>query len=180
MRRFVLGWKMLGHEQRLEAHIVNYADDFVICCRGKADKAMAAMRDMMERLKLTVNEEKTQLCRLPEETFDFLGYTFGRCYSRQTGRAYLGTRPSKKSIKRMCDEISEVTDRPNHVWRPRTGRGQTQPEAGRLGELLLSGASQSEPIRPSNTHVRNGSASGCVGKHKVRGKGCTLSRRVPA
>src|SRR5271169_6540165 len=31
MRRFVLGWKVLGHEKCLDAHIVNYADDFVIC-----------------------------------------------------------------------------------------------------------------------------------------------------
>src|SRR6188768_2366079 len=28
MRRFVLGWRALGHGQRLDAHIVNYADDF--------------------------------------------------------------------------------------------------------------------------------------------------------
>src|SRR5215213_4523445 len=52
MRRFIVGWKVLGHEQRLDAHIVNYADDFVICCRGTADEAMAAMRDMMSKLRL--------------------------------------------------------------------------------------------------------------------------------
>ncbi len=34
MRRFVLGWKRLGHEKRLGAHIVSYADDLVICCKG--------------------------------------------------------------------------------------------------------------------------------------------------
>ena len=89
MRRFVLGWKTLGHHQRFRARIVNYADDFVICCRGPADEAAAAMRDMMRRLKLTVNESKTTLCRVPDQTFDFLGYAFGRCYSPQTGRAYL-------------------------------------------------------------------------------------------
>src|SRR2546422_10030045 len=66
MRRFILGWKKLGHERRLDAHLVNYADDFVICCRGSAKQAMAAMRDMMAKLKLTVNEKKTRLCRLPE------------------------------------------------------------------------------------------------------------------
>ena len=85
MRRFVMGWKAFGHEQRLDAHIVNYADDFVICCRGTAAEAMTAMRGMMQRLKLTVNEAKTHLCQMPEETFDFLGYTFGRCYSPRTG-----------------------------------------------------------------------------------------------
>src|SRR5207253_3874848 len=66
MRRFVLGWKTLGHEQRLDARIVNYADDFVICCRpGRAAEAMAAMRQMMERLRLTVNEEQTRRWLLP-------------------------------------------------------------------------------------------------------------------
>jgi group II intron reverse transcriptase/maturase len=87
MRRFVLGWKALGHERRFDAHIVNLADGFVICCRGTATPAMTAMRNRMAKLKLTVSEAKTRLCRLPDETFDFLGYTIGRCYSKQTGKA---------------------------------------------------------------------------------------------
>jgi len=111
MRRFVLGWKKLGHEQRLKAYIVNYADDLVICCRGRAEEALATMRDMMSKLKLTVNEKKTRVCKLPEEEFDFLGYTFGRCYSPKTGRAYLGTTPSKKRVQRICETISEETRR---------------------------------------------------------------------
>jgi group II intron reverse transcriptase/maturase len=111
MRRFVLGWKKLGHEKRLEARIVNYADDLVICCCGRAEEALAIMRDMMSKLKLTVNETKTRVCKLPEEKFDFLGYTFGRCYSSKTGRAYLGTIPSKKRVIRLCEAISEMTGR---------------------------------------------------------------------
>jgi RNA-directed DNA polymerase len=111
MRRFVLGWKKLGYEKRLRACIVNYADDLVICCRGKADEALAAMRPMMSKLKLTVNEAKTRVCKLPEEKFDFLGYTFGRCYSPRTGRAYLGTVPSKKRVIRICQAISNETGR---------------------------------------------------------------------
>src|SRR6202044_1396125 len=66
MRRFIRGWKTGGHQQRLASHIVNYADDFVICCRAGADEAMATMRSMMSKLKLTVNETKTQLCVLPD------------------------------------------------------------------------------------------------------------------
>ncbi len=111
MRRFILGWKVLGHETRLRASIVNYADDFVICCRGTADEAMAAMRGIMEKLKLTVNETKTHVCHLPEETFDFLGYTFGRFYSTRTGGPYLGVRPSRKSIQKISRTISELTGR---------------------------------------------------------------------
>lgn len=109
MRRFVLGWKALGHEARLDAHIVNYADDHVICCRGTAEEAARRMRIMMRRLKLTVNEAKTRVCRLPDESFNFLGYTIGRCYSPKTGRSYIGTRPSKERIKRLCRAISEKT-----------------------------------------------------------------------
>lgn len=111
MRRFVLGWKKLGHEKRLQAYVVNYADDFVICCRGTAGEALTTMREMMSKLKLTVNESKTRVCCLPEEKFDFLGYSFGRCYSTKTGRAYLGTVPSKKRVQRICRAISEETGR---------------------------------------------------------------------
>src|ERR1700687_4431862 len=111
MRRFVLGWKQLGHEQRLKARIVNYADDLVMCCRGRGEPALATMRDMMQRLRLTVNESKTRVCKLPEEKFDFLGYTFGRCYSPQTGRAYLGTTPSQQRVPRICATISSETGR---------------------------------------------------------------------
>lgn len=109
MRRFILGWKRLGYEQVFGASIVNYADDLVICCRRRADEALVAMRRVMQKLKLTVNEEKTRLCRVSREHFDFLGYTFGRCYSTKTGRAYLGTKPSKKSIRRVKAAISEAT-----------------------------------------------------------------------
>ena len=111
MRRFVLGWKKLGHERRLKAYVVNYADDLVICCRNRAEEALVKMRNMMSKLKLTVNDTKTRVCKLPEEQFDFLGYTFGRCYSPKTGRAYLGTTPSKKRVQRICKTISQETGR---------------------------------------------------------------------
>jgi group II intron reverse transcriptase/maturase len=119
MRRFVLGWKTLGHERRLDAKLVNYADDFVICCRGTGEQAMAAMRGMMATLKLTVNETKTRLCRLPEETFTFLGYTIGRCYSPRTGCAYIGTYPAAKKVKKLIAEISRLTER-RTTWREPT------------------------------------------------------------
>src|ERR1700681_1894075 len=99
MRRFVLGWKKLGLEKSLGSRIVTYADDLVILCRkGKAEEALQRMRELMGRLKLTVNEEKTRICKVPEGEFDFLGYTFGGMYSPTTGNARLGMRPSKKSI----------------------------------------------------------------------------------
>ena len=111
MRRFVLGWKKRGLEERFGAKIVSYADDLVICCKGSAEQAMTEMRRLMEQLKLTVNETKTHIRELPQERFDFLGYTFGRYYTPRTGRAYLCPQPSKKSVQRMIGEIREATDR---------------------------------------------------------------------
>ena len=110
MRRFVLGWKKLGLEKRLGSRIVTYADDLVILCRkGKAAEALQRLREIMGKLKLTVNEEKTRICTVPEGEFDFLGYTFGRLYSAKTGKPRLGYRPSKKSIKRMVEKVHALT-----------------------------------------------------------------------
>ncbi|WP_407179307.1 hypothetical protein [Bradyrhizobium sp. STM 3562] len=63
---------------------------------------MSRLREIMGKLKLTVNEDKTRICKVPEGEFDFLG-SFGRMYSARTGQARLGYRPSKKSIKRMVE-----------------------------------------------------------------------------
>jgi group II intron reverse transcriptase/maturase len=110
MRRFVLAWYRFGLDERLGSRIVSYADDLVILCRrGNADAALCAMRRIMARLKLTVNEDKTRICSVPEETFDFLGYTFGRLYSPMTGRARLGMKPSQGSITRMVRRLHAMT-----------------------------------------------------------------------
>jgi len=73
----------------------------------------------MGRLKLTVNEEKTRICKVPEGEFDFLGYTFGRMYSAKTGQARLGPRPSKKSVRRMVGKIHALTVR-SMCWQETT------------------------------------------------------------
>jgi RNA-directed DNA polymerase len=92
----------------------------ILCRRGNADEALQRMREIMGRLKLTVNEEKTRICKVPEGEFDFLGYTFGRMYKRTTGKAYLGVRPSKKSTRRMVEKVHALTSV------SRTGQATTQ------------------------------------------------------
>jgi RNA-directed DNA polymerase len=108
-RRFLLAWYDRGHHSRLDAHVVNYADDLVICCRpGNGAAALALMRQLMQRLGLTVNDRKTRLACVPEEAFDFLGYTIGRFYGKD-GRAFIGTEPSRKSVKRIIQRIHDET-----------------------------------------------------------------------
>ena len=46
-------------------------------------------------------------------------HPFGRMYSPTTGKARLGYRPSKKSIKRMVEKVHALTDRA-HSWRETT------------------------------------------------------------
>jgi RNA-directed DNA polymerase len=111
MRRFVLAWRKLGLERALGSRIVTYADDLVILCkRGKAEDALSWMRAIMGKLKLTVNEEKTRICKVPEGEFDFLGYTYGRRYSPTTGHARIALWPSTKSIRRMVEKVHALTD----------------------------------------------------------------------
>jgi len=170
MRRFVLGWKLLGHEQRLRAYIVNYADDFVICCRGTAKQAMAAMRQMMRTLRLTVNEEKTRQCGVWDEAIDFLGYTIGRCYSPKTGKVYIGTKPSKKTIERLCREISELTE-------PRWLLIDTEKQVGRINRRLWGWSNYfrlgpvSNAYRAVDRHTASRLRRWLRRKHKVQGRG---------
>jgi group II intron reverse transcriptase/maturase len=172
MRRFVLGWKTLGHARQLRAKIVNYADDFVICCRGTGQAAMDAMRAMMQKLKLTVNETKTRSCRMPEDAFDFLGYTLGRCYSPRTGRAYLGMYPSRKKVQAMCRNLGEMTSR-------RREQDEVADKVRQLNRTLIGWAnyfsrgSVSKAYRIVDRHVRHRLRQWLCAKHKVPGQGYT-------
>ena len=171
MRRFILAWKAQGHEKRLDAHIVNYADDFVICTRrGRADEAMVEMRRIMGGLRLTVNEKKTRRCALPEETFTFLGYTFGRCYSRKTGHAYISPWPSAKKVGAMTEKVSELT-------RGRTTCRATEELVGSLNSALRGWANYFcyGPVREIYAalmdHVRWRLRRWLSRKHRVSGRG---------
>jgi len=169
MRRFLLGWKQQGWEQRLQAHIVNYADDFVILCRRKAAEAQVQMAKMMEKLKLEVNQQKTRVCRVPEESFDFLGYTLGRCYRVKTGQAYIGTKPSKKRVLRFCENISQKTDR-------KTCGRDTEEVIGELNLMLRGWAnyfqlgSVSKAYESVDSHVRRRLRQWLGRKHKIQGQ----------
>jgi RNA-directed DNA polymerase len=108
MNRFLKYWRQSGRNEAWQAHVINYADDFVILSRGHAAEALAWTDRVMTRLGLTLNRTKTRLCDARSETFDFLGYSFGPHCFRQTGRWFIGTSPSKKSVQRLKDKVNEI------------------------------------------------------------------------
>jgi len=88
---------------------VNYADDFVILTRGHAQEAQQAARKILTALKLTLNESKTRIVNAYQESFDFLGYSFGKLYGRN-GLEYLGCAPSERSVEKHRRKLCELTE----------------------------------------------------------------------
>lgn len=108
MNRFLKYWRQQGRGEVWEAHVINYADDFVILSRGHAAEALAWTDAVMTRLGLSLNRTKTRLCDARSDRFDFLGYSFGpHCHTRE-GRWFTGASPSKKSVQRLKDRLGAI------------------------------------------------------------------------
>lgn len=170
MRRFLKAWEQRGYEHSLKARIVNYADDFVVLCRGTASQALAEARGLLTRIGLTLNEAKTRTCAVWQESFDFLGYTFGRCFTPKTGKPYLGVQPSRQRLARLRDRLRELTG-------PGTSTQSDAEFVGSVNQVLrgwgnyFSYGTLTKAYRAVDFHVRECVRHWLVRKHKVRGRG---------
>src|SRR5271154_2008842 len=108
MNRFLKYWRLTGRGEAFCAHVVAYADDFVILSRGCAAEALAWTKAVMTRLGLTLNEAKTSLKNARQERFDFLGYSFGPHRYKANGHWYLSASPSKKSVQRLKTRVGKL------------------------------------------------------------------------
>jgi RNA-directed DNA polymerase len=77
MNRFLKHWRLSGRREVFRAHVISYADDFVILSRGYAEEALTWTKAVMTKLGLTLNETKTSVKNARLESFNFLGYTLG-------------------------------------------------------------------------------------------------------
>jgi RNA-directed DNA polymerase len=128
MNRFLKHWRRQGKGMEFRARLINYADDFVILSRGRATGALEWTRPIMRRIGLTLNEAKTRIVDGRQESFDFLGYTYGPDRGRKDGRWYLSAKPSKKSVRRVKEAVRNV------LW---PGNQDPWPEvASRLNRIL--------------------------------------------
>jgi RNA-directed DNA polymerase len=109
MNRFLKHWRQSGCGEAFRAHVVSYADDFVILSRGRAVEALTWTKGVMTKLGLTLNEAKTSLRDARQERFTFLGYSFGPHYPYNSSlRMHLSASPSKKSVQRLKTKVSEL------------------------------------------------------------------------
>jgi len=172
MNRLLKHWRSTGRTEAFRAHIVVYADDFVILSRGHAAEALAWTRRVTERLGLSLNEAKTSLRAARTERFDFLGYTFGPHRRRSDGRRYLGASPSKKSVQRVKDKIGAILV-PGNV-------GAWPMVRNRLNSLLQGWSAyfgygaRRAAYRAIDDHVYDRVRSFLARRHKTDGRGTAV------
>ncbi len=95
----------------LAAHLIRYADDFVILMRGGVKEALWKVKQVLGRMELKLNEEKSRVVDAREGSFNFLGFTFNRKRSFKTGKVITLVEPSRKSQQRFRDEVRNLTGR---------------------------------------------------------------------
>ena len=98
----------------VKAHLVRYADDFVILMRGGMKATVDRVKQVLARMELKLNEEKSRVVDAREGSFDFLGFTFARKRNAKTGRVITLVEPSRKSEEQFRDEVREMTSRKSH------------------------------------------------------------------
>ncbi len=166
--RHQLRWK-------LQARIVRYADDFVVLCRGKVDAPMAAVRHVLERLDLTLNETKTHIVDARQESFNFLGFAIRVSKSWRTGKRYTHICPAPKSLAKIKERITQMT-----------GRERTPiPLDDVVGSMnaTLRGWSNyfhyrnsSQVLGKVKTHVEERLRTHLMNRHKVKDRGTGIGR----
>ena len=143
MRRFILGWKTLGHARRFGAEIANYADDFVVCGRAPAEAMRAAVERMMERLRLPVNARKTRCLCVPKAPLEILGYRVGRNYRKGHGPEVYRHAPERRGRPQHLPRDQRVDASAVRPAGRGRDRGTLEPGDARLGELLPPGPGSS-------------------------------------
>ena len=101
--------------QKLGCSIVRYADDFVIMGKSITEQVKTKLEEIIQRLELSFNPEKTRLVDATKTSFDFLGCTV-RYDKDIKGRnfSYWNICPSKKSEKKIRDKVSDYLKTHGH------------------------------------------------------------------
>ena len=104
-------WQRRGLKGKLGAHLVRYADDFVVLCRRGVEEPLQVVRHVLDRLGLSLNEGKTQIVDATQASFNFLGFTLQMSRGASTGKPYPNVRPADKSLKKIKARLTALTGR---------------------------------------------------------------------
>ncbi len=169
-------WERKNLQQRLGARIVRYADDIVILCRrSKSEQAMAVLRQILERLELTLNEAKTKIVNAYKGQFDFLGFTMWMGKSRRTGNYYSHVQPSKKSLKAIAGRVTELTKRVKApVPIERIVKEVNAAVRGWVGYFHFKNCSKT--LSHVRQHVEERLRTHLRKRHKIKGRGAGFAR----
>ena len=97
--------------ENLHATLHRFADDAVLVCRKKnVYQVRKALDAIVNRMGLTLNEEKTKVTKLTEG-FNFLGFQFIKRRSPTTGKNCIYIFPRKESEKALRHRIKYLTNR---------------------------------------------------------------------
>ena len=96
---------------KLQAKLVRYADDFVVLCRKDVEQPLAVIRQILDKLELTLNESKTRVVDANVEHFRFLGFELRMTTSARSGKRYPHVEPSGKAVQKIKDRLTELTGR---------------------------------------------------------------------
>ena len=102
-------WERQQLQRKLGARIVRYADDFVVMCKGKVDGPLAAVRHILGKLDLVLNETKTHIVDARQDSFIFLGFEIEMRRGRKSGKSYPNVCPSPKAIAKIKARMKELT-----------------------------------------------------------------------
>jgi len=104
-------WKGKKLQERMEARLIRYADDFVVLCKGNTGRLVQGIQNILGHLGLALNPEKTRVVDARQEGFDFLGFAVEVRRHPRTGKRFPLIRPSKKALRRIKAEIKNLTCR---------------------------------------------------------------------
>ena len=157
-------------ERSHDAHLVRYADDFVILCKERPDFYLEQARQVLDRLGLTLNAKKTRVLNVEAEPFDFLGHRFTVRPSKKTGKQNTFYHPSPKAMNSIKKKVREIVQTGQHWELPLLIKERINPLLRGWGNYFKMGNSRKHFVSIANytTYIL------CImlrKKHKKRSKG---------
>ena len=169
MNRFLKHWRLTGRGEAFRAHVVSYADDFVILSRGHAAEALAWTKAVMTKLGLTLNEAKTSVKDARHGTLR-LPWLHVRAAPLPEGRPLVpGREPVQEERAADQDKVGELLVPGNKgPWPEVRDQLNSFCAAGRATSATERGC---RPIGRSTTTSMTAFATSCAGGTRCQGRG---------